>query len=66
MDEKRQEIVMGLILDILTPYINNKHPRALWLKTSLPNLGESNLSDEDYEVRWRSLLKESANPSLFF
>jgi TPR repeat protein len=59
--EKRYKIIIKLVREILKPYIKKKHPSALWLKASMPNLGEKKiLSNEQFEKKRLSLVKKAA------
>jgi TPR repeat protein len=60
---KHKKTIIKLVREILSPLIRIRHPNALWLKASLPNLRKHNLrklSNEDFENHWRALIKESA------
>lgn len=46
---------------ILKNFVENRHPYALWLKASMPNLGEKQrFTHKEFEKYWLSLIKESA------
>lgn len=59
-NEKRQDIIIELIRELLAPFVKSKHPRALWLKASMPNLGELQIIDKDFDDLWLDLVKVAA------
>ena len=63
VDEERYSKILEIIISILNPLVIERKPRALWLKSRLPNLGETlELEDEvELEQKWLDLVKESAS-----
>lgn len=50
-----------LARDSIQELIDSSIPKALWLKSRLPNLGEEgSLSADEYDKRWLSLIRTSA------
>lgn len=61
-DEDRADVILGMVRQIIEPYIKDRHPRALWLKSGMPNLGEhSSISYEEQEEMYIELLRESSD-----
>jgi len=60
-DEKQYDSLLAMVKEILEPYLHKSHPRALWLKSGMPNLGEnSSLNEEDFNAKYIELLRLSA------
>ena len=60
-DERRSKEIMLLVREILNPLIQNRNPKALRLKSRMPNMGEERtLTEEEYEALHLELLKESS------
>ena len=62
-NEDRANVILDLVREIISPYVKVKNPRALWLKSGLPNLGEEreSFSDEEFELLYLELIKESSD-----
>jgi TPR repeat protein len=61
-DEARRENLSALIKEILIPLWQKRHPRSLYLKARLPNLGEpERLSDDEFDDEWTKLIKEASD-----
>jgi|GEM_PF-4593972 len=58
---KISSILIKRITKLLKPFLKKGHPRAMWLKAQLPNLGESKLlTEKQFDQRWFALIQESA------
>ncbi|GAA6136953.1 hypothetical protein NBRC116583_07000 [Arenicella sp. 4NH20-0111] len=61
-DEEQYDVLLSMAKAILKPYWVKSHPRALWLKSGMPNLAEDSLSLEDQKVdeMYENLLRQAA------
>lgn len=61
-DEGRYDILLNMAKEILKPYWIKSHPRALWLKSGMPNLGEDSphLEDSEADEMYAELLRVAA------
>ena len=61
-DEEQYDSLLSMVKKILKPYWEISHPRALWLKAGMPNLGEDspNLDDCELEHKYLELLRLAA------
>ena len=60
-DENQYDSLLAMAKKILEPYLQISHPRALWLKSSMPNLGEdSSLGEEEFDAKYIELLRLAA------
>ncbi len=58
---KISSILIKRIIKLLKPFLKKRHPRALWLKAQLPNLGETRrLGEKQFDQLWLKLIQESA------
>lgn len=60
-NEQQYDALLDMAKVLLAPYISRSLPRALWLKSSMPNLGEdSPLSEEAFDTKYDELLRIAA------
>lgn len=61
-DETQYDSLLVMAKKILQPYWEKSHPRALWLKSGMPNLGEDSppTNDAEAEERYIELLRVAA------
>lgn len=60
-DDQHYDVLLSMVKALLAPYIRSAHPRALWLKSSMPNLGEdSPLSENAFDTKYNELLRVAA------
>jgi len=60
-DENRAGEVIALVKNIIDPFLVKRDPRAIWLKATMPNMGEEEcISDEEFDEKWLELIKESS------
>lgn len=61
-DEHRYDALMSMAKEILKPYWRKSHPRAIWLKAGMPNLGEDSppLEESEFDKRHSDLLRLAA------
>lgn len=61
-DDEQYELLITMAKEILKPYWEKSHPRALWLKAGMPNLGEesSSLSASQFDEKYTEILRIAA------
>lgn len=61
-DESQYDSLLAMAKQILEPYWRKSHPRALWLKSGMPNLGEDSppIDDAESEAAYIKLLRIAA------
>jgi TPR repeat protein len=60
-DENQYDSLLSMAKKILEPYLRVAHPRALWLKSGMPNIGEdSTLSEQEFDSKHLELLRLAA------
>jgi endonuclease YncB( thermonuclease family) len=65
-DEYQYDALLSMIRQTLEPYVRDSHPRALWLKSSMPNLGlDVVLSEEDFLSEYTELVRLAAGSNAF-
>ena len=62
-NEKRYATIFEIVIEVLEPHVKNRDPKALWLKSRLPNLGECSELESEIELdkKWLELIKESSD-----
>lgn len=61
-DENQYGALLAMAREILEPYWAISHPRALWLKTGMPNLGEDTppLDGAEFDRKYNEIIRLSA------
>lgn len=61
-DDAHYESLLAMAKEILKPYWAKSHPRALWLKSGMPNLGEDSppLDEHEFDKKYIDLLRLAA------
>lgn len=60
-DDNQYDSLLSMVKKILAPYWSAAHPRALWLKSGMPNLGEDDsLSVQAFDAKYIELLRLAA------
>jgi TPR repeat protein len=60
-DQHQYDALLSMIRQTLEPYVRDSHPRALWLKSGMPNLGlDAVLSEEDFLSEYTELVRLAA------
>ncbi|MFL1407377.1 tetratricopeptide repeat protein [Marinobacter sp. M1N3S26] len=61
-DEHHYDMLLVMAREILKPYWAKSHPRALWLKSGMPNLGEDTppLGDAEFDQKYDEIIRLAA------
>jgi len=61
-DEAQYDSLLEMAKNILKPYWKKSHPRALWLKSGMPNLGEDTppLNEDEFDKEYIDLVRLAA------